>query len=316
MHGKISAEGRHEALVALLKELDDLGYSFTAVTPASHERVLARRVGELAVDLRDVFGWSMPFSQDLLPDAIAAPLKEAGLIEAAGSALRSSVRVAELGGHLFLHSAFPTDEDDSVFFGPDTYRFVRFVEQSLDGRPVRQLVDLGAGSGPGGISASALVDAEQVTLVDSNSLANAFAAASAEAAGVAVRVVEGDSLAVVDGPVDCVIANPPFIMDDAGRTYRDGGEGLGTGVALRWANEALARLEPGGLLLLYTGSPIVRGEDGLLQALAVQADEADCSLRYEEIDPDIFGEELATPAYADAEVERIAAVAAVLTRNQ
>lgn len=315
MHGTISAERRQEAAVTLLKQLDELGYSFTAITPASHERVLARRKGDLARDLRDVFGWSLPFEPDLLPEPVRSALEEAGLLLRDERGCQSRVRVAELGGHLFLHSAFPTTDEDSVFFGPDTYRFVRFLGQALDGRPVRQLVDLGAGCGPGGISAAALVEADAITLVDSNALANAFALANAEAAGVEVSVVKGESLDAVEGEVDCIIANPPFIVDDLGRAYRDGGEGLGTGVALGWAREAMRRLEPGGTLLLYTGAPIVGGEDRLLQALAADADEMGFALSYEEIDPDIFGEELDNEAYAKAEVERIAAVGAVLTRG-
>lgn len=315
MHGTISAEGRQEAAVALLKQLDELGYSFTAITPASHERVLARRGGERAGDLRDVFGWSMRFEPELLPEPVRAALEEAGLLLRDERGCRSRVRVAELGGHLFLHSAFPTTDENSVFFGPDTYRFVRFLGQVLDGRPVRQLVDLGAGCGPGGISAAALVEADAITLVDRNPLASAFARANAEAAGVEVSVLEGDSLDAVGGEVDCIIANPPFIVDDLGRAYRDGGDNLGIGVALGWAGEAMRRLEPGGTMLLYTGTPIVGGEDRLLQALAAEADEMGFSLSYEEIDPDIFGEELDTGAYAEAGVERIAAVGAVLTRG-
>lgn len=315
MHGTVAPEQRREALVNLLGELDEAGYSFTAITPASHAQVLDRRKGELARDLRDVFGWSMPFEPDLLPEGMSASLEEAGLLRMEDGSRRSRVRVAELGGHLFLHSAFPTTEEDSVFFGPDTYRFVRFLGQALDGRPVRQLVDLGAGCGPGGISAAALVEAEAITLVDLNPVANAFAGANAEAAGVDLRVVRGDSLDAVDGPVDCIIANPPFIVDDLGRAYRDGGDALGTGVALTWAREAMRRLEPGGTLLLYTGTPIVNGEDQLLQTLAADADEAGFALSYEELDPDIFGEELGNPAYVEAGVERIAAVGAVLTRS-
>jgi hypothetical protein len=38
----------------------------------------------------------------------------------------------------------------------------------------------------------------------------------------------------------------------------------------------------------------------------------DFDIAYREVDPDIFGEELGTPAYAD--VERLAAVVAVITR--
>lgn len=315
MDERSSAESRQEALVALLKELDDLGYSFTTITPASHARVVERRGGEQARDLRDVFGWSLPFAPDLLPDPILRSLEDAGQLSRKDDLFHSRLRVAELGGRLFLHSAYPTTEEDSVFFGPDTYRFVRFLDQALDGRSIRQLVDMGAGSGVGGISAATLVEPVQVTLVDLNPLANLLAEANAEAAGVEVRTIEADNLQSVEGAIDCIVANPPFIIDDLGRTYRDGGEALGIGVAVQWAREAMQRLEPGGTLLLYTGSPIVDGQDTLLQVLSADSEEYDCMLRYEEIDPDIFGEELAKPSYSEAEVERIAAVGAVITRS-
>jgi hypothetical protein len=68
-------------------------------------------------------------------------------------------------------------------------------------------------------------------------------------------------------------------------------------------------------MLLYTGSPIIAGEDRLLGALSELADEAGASLRYEELDPDIFGEELDQPAYAEAGAERIAAVGALLRKE-
>ena len=45
------------------------------------------------------------------------------------------------------------------------------------------------------------------------------------------------------------------------------------------------------------------------EALGRLADERDLALRYREIDPDVFGEELEQAAYAD--VDRIAAVGAV-----
>jgi hypothetical protein len=68
-------------------------------------------------------------------------------------------------------------------------------------------------------------------------------------------------------------------------------------------------------MLLYTGSPIIAGEDRLLGALVELAEEADARLRYEELDPDIFGEELEQPAYVEAGAERIAAVGAVLSKD-
>ena len=85
---------------------------------------------------------------------------------------------------------------------------------------------------------------------------------------------------------------------------------LGSRLSLDWAMEGAQRLAPGGRMLLYTGSAIVGGHDALREALERDLPRIGCTLRYREIDPDIFGEELERPAYA--QVERIAAVGAVI----
>jgi methylase of polypeptide subunit release factors len=304
-----------EPLAALLQALDQEGYAFTTVTPATHQRVLARRPGQAARDLRDIFGWSMAFARDTLPGDLLDLLREGGGLEERSGVCRSLVRVSSLSGRLFLHSAYPTDAADSVFFGPDTYRFARFVEASAENLETpRHLVDLGAGAGPGGISAAGLLGPERISLADINHQALALACANAMAAGMDVETVDG-GLDAVEGEIDLIIANPPFIADAKGRDYRDGGEMLGAGLSLDWARQSLDRLSPGGTMLLYTGSPIIAGEDRLLGALAELAEEADASLRYEELDPDIFGEELEQPAYAEAGAERIAAVGSVLSKS-
>jgi methylase of polypeptide subunit release factors len=304
-----------EPLAALLQSLDQEGYAFTTVTPATHQRVLARRPGEAARDLRDIFGWSLSFAPDTLPSEFLDLLREGGALEERNGVHRSLVRVSSLSGRLFLHTAYPTEAEDSVFFGPDTYRFARFVEASAEEleTPVH-LVDLGAGAGPGGISAAGLLEPERISLADINPRALSLACANAMAAGLEVKTIEG-GLAEVEGEIDLIIANPPFIADAKGRDYRDGGEMLGAGLSLDWARQSLERLQPGGTMLLYTGSPIIAGEDRLLAALAELAEEANATLRYEELDPDIFGEELEQPAYAEAGAERIAAVGAVLRKD-
>jgi methylase of polypeptide subunit release factors len=304
-----------EPLAALLQALDQEGYAFTTVTPATHERVLARRPAQVASDVRDIFGWSMSFARDTLPGELLDLLREGGALEERRGVCRSLVRVSSLSGRLFLHSAYPTEEEDSVFFGPDTYRFARFVEASAeDLDPPRHLVDLGAGAGPGGISAAGLLEPEAISLVDINPRALALACANAMAAGLDVKTIEG-GLKEVSGDIDLIIANPPFIADSKGRDYRDGGEMLGAALSLDWARQSLERLSQGGTMLLYTGSPIIAGEDRLLGALSELADETEASLRYEELDPDIFGEELDQPAYAEAGAERIAAIGAVLRKG-
>ena len=304
-----------DAGAALLKALDDAGYHFVTVTPETHRRVLDRRRGELARDLRDIFGWSMAFEPDAIEPPLLRLLDEGGLLDREGAQLRSRVRVSSLAGRLFLHSAYPTDSEDAVFFGPDTYRFARFLEAELGGDEIGTLVDLGAGCGAGGITAAGLADPAEIILVDINPAALAMAEANALAAGVEVRTLCSGSLDEVQGEIDLIIANPPFIMDEGGRNYRDGGDLLGGALSLRWAEEVMRRLGPNGRMLLYTGSAIVGGEDRLLGHLAEGADNADHALRYEELDPDIFGEELEKPAYASAGVERIAAVGAVISRG-
>ncbi|MGZ8999005.1 MAG: methyltransferase, partial [Allosphingosinicella sp.] len=87
----------------------------------------------------------------------------------------------------------------------------------------------------------------------------------------------------------------------------------GAHLSLDWALEAARRLEPGGTMLLYTGSAVVSGRDELRVALEERLPAFGCSLAYSEIDPDIFGELLDEPAYGD--VDRVAAIGAVIRKS-
>ncbi|MFC7499068.1 methyltransferase [Enterovirga sp. GCM10030262] len=301
------------ALLRLLAWLDRQGYDFVTPTPATHARVTARADKAEARSLRDIFGWSLPFAPELLPSTPTEALEQAGLLRRAGKLLRSGVRASRLGGRLFLHSAYPTEQKDAIFFGPDSFRFVDFIRSELPraGR-VRRLVDIGAGSGVGAIMAAPLLPGARLTLVDLNAAALRLAVVNARHAGVAVEAIEGKSVDDVSGLVDLVIANPPYVMDGEGRSYRDGGDMHGARLSLDWTLAAARRLEPGGRMLLYTGVAIVDGRDALCEALERALPDLGCGLRYREIDPDIFGEELEKPPYAD--VERIAAVGAVVEK--
>jgi methylase of polypeptide subunit release factors len=295
----------------LLHGLAEAGYRFVSVTPETHRRIVARRKKPFARDFPDLFGWSLPFDPALLPPPLRRALVASGEVERDGELWKSRVRVASLEDRLFLHSAYPTEAPDSVFFGPDSYRFVRFLQTELPrlGR-ARHLVDVGAGSGVGAIMASALLPGVKLTATDINPRALRFARISARHAGVELDTVETTGLDAVDGPIDLVVANPPFVADPAGRLYRDGGAMRGARLSLDWALAAARRIEPGGAVLLYTGSAIVAGRDALREALAAALPDLGCTLRYAEIDPDIFGELLDEPGYD--EVERVAAVGAVI----
>lgn len=299
------------ALLRLLRGLEGAGYDFVPVTPATHEVVLRRGGDRQARNLRDVFGWSLPFQPDLLPHNILEALQASGMTNSVdGGLLKSGVRVGRICGKLILHSGFPTDEQDAVFFSPDTHRFVAFVKRELaDARTVKHLVDIGAGPGTGALCAADLLPGARLTLCDINPLALQFAQVNALAAGAEVETVLGGIEAVEPG-FDLAIANPPFMIDDSGRTYRHGGDLHGGALSIEWAEAALKRLSPNGRLLLYTGAAIVDGRDAVKEKLEQLADRLGCTIRYSEIDPDIYGEELAKPAYAD--VERIAAIGAVI----
>jgi len=305
---------RDAAALRLLQGLDALGYDFTAVTPETHKRVVARPDKAEARDLRDVFGWSLPFDDSLLPGDLLSAMREAELIEASGPRSKSKVRVSSVAGRLFLHSAFPTDEEDSVFLGPDTIRFADFLAAELQGtETVARIVDIGAGAGVGGIVAAGLVPDAALELLDLNAKALAWARINAAHAGVEAATLVSDGVAAAAPGFDLAIANPPFIIDEDGPAYRAGGGMHGGEVSLDWALAAAEKLAPGGRLLLYTGSAIVAGEDALLNALAELLPERGCTFSYRELDPDIFGEELEKPAYRD--VERIAAVGAVVVKD-
>ncbi len=301
------------ALLQLLSLLDRAGYDFVPITPATHAHVVARPDKQQARGLRDVFGWSLPFAPDALPREMLELLERAGLLIQQGGLLKSKVRVGRIHGSLILHSAFPTEDEDAVFFSPDTYRFAEFVRTELIRTSgAKRLLDIGAGPGTGAITAAPMLPGARLTLCDLNPLALEFARINARHAGLEVETVEGD-IGAVRGGFDVAIANPPFMIDAQGRTYRDGGDMHGARLSLDWALEALGRLDPGGRFILYTGAPIVDGRDELREALEREVPALGGSLRYRELDPDIYGEELKKPAYAD--VERIAAVGAVVERS-
>jgi methylase of polypeptide subunit release factors len=144
-------------------------------------------------------------------------------------------------------------------------------------------------------------------LADVNRKALAFSAVNAILNDLpAAKTVFSDVLAGIEGRADLIVANPPYLVDDDRRLYRHGGGELGISLALRIVEESLERLNPGGRLILYSGTPIIGGGDPLFEALGSVLKPYVSHFVYEEIDPDVFGEELDRPAYANA--DRIAAI--------
>ena len=298
-------------LVALARAVQATGYQFVTPTPATHGRVNARAGAEWAEDLRGVFGWSRPFRDGTVPPAIMAAMREASVLAAVPGGWRSLIRLSSLEGLLFLHSAYPTEQADAVFFGPDTYRFARAIT-ALTHRTVRRAVDIGCGAGPGAILVARAHPDASVFGADINEGALLLTRANAALAGVAVEAVNSNLLAGIPDDFDLIVANPPYLVDPAARAYRHGGGDLGAGLSLAILDAAIERLAPGGTLLLYTGAAIVNGQDPLREAAAARLAGTGYGWTYHEMDPDVFGEELEGGAYVEA--DRIAA--AVLTVNK
>ena len=317
-----AAADADDALLRLAAAVRATGYRFTTATPATHARVNARPENAWARDLGGVFGWSRPFRPGVLSPALFDLMRQAGVAVPGGGegsgGWRSSVRLSTLGGELFLHSAYPTTEPDAVFFGPDTYRFAAAVEAHLERRssPVRRAVDIGCGAGPGAILVAKARPGAEVLMGDINGAALRFARLNAALAGAGNAAARRSDLlsGVGGGAFDLVIANPPYLVDPGERAYRHGGGPLGAGLSLKILDAALGRLAPGGTLLLYTGAAVVNGHDPFrAEAEGRLAADPGVGWTYREMDPDVFGEELDTAAYAEA--DRIAAVVLTVTRK-
>ena len=303
------------ALLHLGRRLQADGYQFITPTPLTHQRVVSRADNAPAVDMRGIFGWSRPFEAQVFEAAEWQALQQAGIIVKAHGRWHSTVRWSTLGSLLLAHSAFPTDGTDSVFFGPDTYRFAAVIDDCLRQRfaPIRRAVDIGCGSGAGALLVALARHDAEVLAVDINPRALRLSAVNAELAeAVNVSVYHSDVLGGVDGSFDLILANPPYMRDSQQRAYRHGGGELGEALSLRILREALPRLECDGTLVLYTGVAIVDGRDPFLEAARSSLTSEAFGWTYRELDPDVFGEELEKPGYE--RVERIAAVVLTVTR--
>lgn len=296
-------------------------YEFVTVTPETHRRAMAHRRGAQAQTLRDVFGWNMEFQLEMLSPEALDLLRGAGAIALLeGGSARSLVRFATFGGLPYVHSAYPTTENDAVFCGPDTYRFVSLIERELEGsHALARVLDVGCGAGAGGLLAGHMLElstgrAPRIELVDVNQRALDMARVNAATMGLADVVFQcSDLYRGIAAGIDLIVANPPYLNDEAERLYRHGGGTFGSALSERIVSEGLPLLAPGGKLVLYTGSAIADGKDAFKAAALRLIDESMFDVSYAEIDPDVFGEELEREAYRG--VERIAAVGLVVQRR-
>lgn len=312
-----SVTGLQQDVRQFLHWLQNQHYQFITISPASHTAYLKRSGKTQANDLADIFGWSLPFKSSLLPDFIFRLLLNNQLLTQKQNLWCSKIRVSSLGDYLLVHSAYPTADEDAVFFGPDTYRFIYALQRHLDQRPViRRAIELCSGAAPAAIALAHYAPHAEIFAADINPLALTYGAINtAMNDAKQVQSIQRNLLQQVEGEFDLITANPPYLVDRQQRLYRHGGELLGAELALNIVKQSLPRLSLHGSLLLYTGVVIAGGKDLLQRAITQHLAEYNqkFSLDYQLIDPDIFAEELSEPGYAGA--ERIAAVAISITRH-
>ncbi len=315
---KHSVTGLQQDVRQFLHWLQSQAYQFTTVSPASHTAYLKRSGKTQAAHLTDIFGWSLPFKSSLLPDFIFKLLLNNQLLIQKQNLWCSQIRVSSLNGQLMVHSAFPTKEENAVFFGPDTYRFIYALQNHLNQhKPViKRAIELCSGAAPASISLAQYAPQAEVIAADINPLALSYGTINASLNGVPqIQAIQSNLLAQIEGEFDLITANPPYLVDRHERLYRHGGDLLGAELALNIVKQALPRLSLNGSLLLYTGVVIAHGRDLLQQAVTQHLAQLDQQLyfNYQLIDPDIFAEELNEQDYPGA--ERIAAVALTVTRQ-
>ena len=303
---------QQQALLYLLNFLKQQDYQFTAITPLSHQRILDRKQNDLnkKITLKDIFGWNLGFKKTDLDPALFSILEEHQLLKIQENLYLSQVRVASLNNALFIHSAFPTIEQDAVFFGPDTYRFAYHLKQYLASRsdPLKRAVELCCGTSAAAISiAKYFPDYDELIVADLNPKALLYSQMNIDFAGLKkIHPVQSDLFANLQGQFDLIFANPPYLIDPHQRQYRHGGDELdGNALSFRIIKEGIQHLNLRGCIFLYTGVTVTQDGNRFLAHLEnLMRQYKNISWSYEEIDPDIFGEELEQPAYQH--VDRIA----------
>ncbi|VXA58327.1 conserved hypothetical protein [Acinetobacter proteolyticus] len=310
---------QQKSLLSLLHFLKEQHYRFTVITPQTHQRIFMRKINLSSEprSLKDIFGWNLPFHPEDLDPQLFNTLKKALLIRHVGDQWLSNIRVAALEDELFIHSAFPTLEQDAVFFGPDTYRFYYHLKQYLlnQCQPLGRTLELCCGTSAVAIViAKTFPELNEIFTADINPKALFYSQVNKKFIGLKhIFPIHSNLFSNLQGDFDLIFANPPYLMDSHERQYRHGGNCLdGTDLSFKILQEGIKRLTPQGKLFLYTGIAISHQGNKFLEALENWIQHyPHFNYSYEEIDPDVFGEELDQSVYQH--IERIAVVLITIT---
>lgn len=199
-------------------------------------------------------------------------VKQAGLLvpkRDQADLLEPKIRVSNLypkpkGPNYYVHSPWPTTEVDSVFFGPDSYRYTRYLGTLTKQMPdCRIAIDMCTGAGVGAIHLAREFPEAEVYGLDINPKALHLAGINAahlcpDVEPHKLQMLYSDAYATVRdallGKVDVITIDPPFIADD-NRTYAQGGY-LGIEFTLDMLRKSHEMLRSGGEAWLHMAAPI------------------------------------------------------------
>ncbi|KAH4257146.1 hypothetical protein HBI56_128930 [Parastagonospora nodorum] len=333
------------AIQALTKYLGEQKYTFVCPSPETQGRVVQKRSSHAstadAKSIHDFFGWSLPCSEEtlrsIIPDDIFDALHKSSVIKSNGNKFRSTIRVSdfylpiapdhepEITPLYYIHSSFPASSD-AVFFGPDTYLFIGFL-QTISEHMLQSphcVVDVCCGSGAGAIHMARTYPHAEVIGLDLNPRALSLGGVNARLAGTGVTFHESDLYAAVpetlkSSGIDLIVSNPPYIAscpknEEDLPIYADGGAEFGLDISLRIVEEGMKILASNGMIIVYTGVAIPvddPGHDAFLEKLN-RVEDAEL-VEYKILHPDMWPEEIGRGAYAD--VGRIQAVGAALRKK-
>jgi release factor glutamine methyltransferase len=176
--------------------------------------------------------------------------------------------VAYLTGHREFYGLDFAVTSDVLIPRPETEHLVqRAIHCGATSSSSLVMADVGTGSGAIGVTLAVQLPGAHIIAIDTSYPALAVARFNAARHGVANRVfcLQGDLLAPLRGPVDLVVANPPYLsrleLDVAPpevsrwepRAALDGGSD-GLSVIRRLLDMASTRLGRGGALLVEIGA--------------------------------------------------------------
>ncbi len=169
---------------------------------------------------------------------------------------------------------------------PETELLVEAGLEHIASHPAPVVADVGTGSGCIAVALAVGTPQARVIAVDASEAALAVARRNARRHAVAgqIELVRGDLLSAVEGPLDLVVANLPYVSTEEVETLMpdvrlyeprlalDGGAGDGMGLVRTLVAQSVGRLAPGGLLLLEVAAGQAARAADLLRSVGAFSD--------------------------------------------